>query len=74
MGFKPKKLERPVPVKNVDGTPNKDGQLTHCVHLCVRLKLAFCTTCAVRVLVLAQGPSFLRLRRAFVKAKRGFTR
>ena len=24
----------------------------------VRLKLAFCTTCAVRVLVLAQGPSF----------------
>ena len=30
----------------------------------VRLKLAFCTTCAIRVLVLAQGPSFLRLRRA----------
>ena len=24
----------------------------------VRLKLAFCTTCAVHVLVLAQGPSF----------------
>ena len=24
----------------------------------VRLKLAFCTTCAVRVLVLAHGPSF----------------
>ena len=24
----------------------------------VRLKLAFCTTCAVRILVLAQGPSF----------------
>ena len=24
----------------------------------VRLKLAFCMTCAVRVLVLAQGPSF----------------
>ena len=24
----------------------------------VRLKLAFCTTCVVRVLVLAQGPSF----------------
>ena len=40
----------------------------------VRLKLAFCTTCVVRVLVLAQGPSFLRLRRALVKAKRGFTR
>ena len=32
----------------------------------VRLKLAFCTTCAVRVLVLAQGPSFLRLRRALL--------
>ena len=27
-------------------------------HECVRLKLAFCTTCAVHVLVLAQGPSF----------------
>ena len=26
LGFKPKKLERPVPVKNVDGTLNKDGQ------------------------------------------------
>ena len=26
--------------------------------LFVRLKLAFCTTCVVRVLVLAQGPSF----------------
>ena len=37
LGFKPKKLERPVPVKNVDGTPNKDGQLTHCVHLWVQL-------------------------------------
>ena len=24
----------------------------------VRLKLAFCMTCAIRVLVLAQGPSF----------------
>ena len=32
----------------------------------VRLKLAFCMTCAVRVLVLAQGPSFLRLRRALL--------
>jgi arylamine N-acetyltransferase len=37
LGFKPKKLECPVPVKNVDGTPNKDGQLTHCVHLWVQL-------------------------------------
>ena len=37
MGFKPKKLERPVPVKNVNETPNKDGQLTHCVHLWVQL-------------------------------------
>ena len=35
----------------------------------VRLKLAFCTTCAVRVLVLAQGPSFLRLRRALLRRK-----
>ena len=35
--FKPKKLECPVPVKNVDGTPNKDEQLTHCVHLWVQL-------------------------------------
>ena len=26
--------------------------------LIVRLKLAFCTTCAVRILVLAQGSSF----------------
>jgi hypothetical protein len=26
--------------------------------LFVRLKLAFCMTCAIRVLVLAQGPSF----------------
>ena len=32
----------------------------------VRLKLAFCMTCAVRVLVLAQGPSFSRLRRALL--------
>ena len=37
LGFKPKKLEQPVPVKNVNGTPNKDGQLTHCVHLWVQL-------------------------------------
>jgi hypothetical protein len=37
LGFKPKKLECPVPVKNVDGTPNKDGQLTHCIHLWVQL-------------------------------------
>ena len=37
LGFKPKKLEHPVPVKNVDGTPNKDGQLTHYVHLWVQL-------------------------------------
>jgi hypothetical protein len=35
----------------------------------VRLKLAFCMTCAVRVLVLAQGPSFLRLRRALLRQK-----
>ena len=35
----------------------------------VRLKLAFCTTCAVRVLVLAQGPSFLRLRRALLRRR-----
>ena len=35
LGFKPKKLKCPVPIKNVDGTPNKDGQLTHCVHLWV---------------------------------------
>ena len=37
--------------------------------LYVRLKLAFCTTCAVRVPVLAQGPSFLRLRRALVRRR-----
>ena len=37
LGFKPKKLERPVPIKNVNGTPNKDGQLTQCVHLWVQL-------------------------------------
>ena len=37
LGFKPKKLERPVPVKNIDGTPNKDRQLTHYVHLWIQL-------------------------------------
>ena len=37
LGFKPKKLARPIPVKNINGTPNKDGQLTHCVHLWVQL-------------------------------------
>ena len=37
LGFKPKKLECPVSVKNVDGTPNKDRQLTHYVHLWVQL-------------------------------------
>ena len=37
LGFKPKKLECPVPVKNIDGTPNKDRQLTHCIHLWVQL-------------------------------------
>ena len=35
----------------------------------VRLKLAFCTTCAVHVLVLAQGPSFWRLRRAWLRRR-----
>ena len=37
LGFKPKKLECPIPVKNVNGTPNKDEQLTHCVYLWVQL-------------------------------------
>ena len=37
----------------------------------VRLKLAFCTTCAVRVPVLAQRPSFLRLRRALLRRRGG---
>ena len=37
----------------------------------VRLKLAFCMTCAFRVLVLAQGPSFLGLRRALLRQRRG---
>ena len=36
------------------------------ISMCVRLKLAFCTTCAICVLVLAQGPSFVRLRRALL--------
>ena len=35
----------------------------------VRLKLAFCTTCVVSVLVLAQGPSFVRLRRALLRQR-----
>ena len=35
----------------------------------VRLKLAFCTTCAVHVLVIAQGPSFLRLLRAWLRQR-----
>jgi hypothetical protein len=34
-----------------------------------RLKLAFCTTHAVCVLVLAQGPSFMRLRRALLRQR-----
>ena len=33
LGFKYKKLHCPIPVKDVDGTSNKDGQLTHCIHL-----------------------------------------
>ena len=37
----------------------------------VRLKLAFCMTCAFRVLVLAQGPSFLGLRRALLRWRGG---
>jgi hypothetical protein len=37
LGFKPKKLNHPIPVKNIDGTPNKDGKLTNCVHLWVQL-------------------------------------
>ena len=37
LGFRPKRLEHPVPVKNVNETPNKDEQLTHCVHLWVQL-------------------------------------
>ena len=40
----------------------------------VRLKLAFCTTCVVRVLVLAQGPSFRDSGGPLLEAKRGFTR
>jgi hypothetical protein len=35
----------------------------------VRLKLAFCMTYAVYVLVLAQGPSFMRLRRALLRQR-----
>ena len=35
----------------------------------VRLKLAFCMTYAVCVLVLAQGPSFIRLRRALLRQR-----
>ena len=35
----------------------------------VRFKLAFCTTCAVCVLVLAQGPSFVRLERALLRQR-----
>ena len=37
----------------------------------VRLKLAFCITCAVYVLVLAQGPSFVRLKRAWLRWRGG---
>jgi hypothetical protein len=44
-------------------------QRFYIISLSVRLKLAFCTTCAVRVLVLAQGPSFVRLRRALLRRK-----
>ena len=43
--------------------------LVKCNSICVRLKLAFCTTCVVRVLVLAQGPSFRRLRRALLRRR-----
>ena len=45
------------------------GHLGIANTITVRLKLAFCTTCAVRVLVLAQGPSFLRLRRALLRRR-----
>ena len=48
------------------GTPPVLLRLPHYV---VRLKLAFCTTCVVQVLVLAQGPSFLRLRRALLRRR-----
>jgi hypothetical protein len=30
-------IDHSVPVKNVNGTPNKDGKLTHCIHLWVEL-------------------------------------
>ena len=40
------------------GDVGVDIVLIHLQFVNVRLKLAFCTTCAVRVLVLAQGPSF----------------
>ena len=33
LGFKPKKLNHPISVKNINETPNKNGQLTHCSHL-----------------------------------------
>jgi hypothetical protein len=54
--------------------PQTDGQSKRAnqrveQYLSVRLKLAFCTTCAVCVLVLAQGPSFLRLRRALLRRR-----
>ena len=39
------------------------------ISLSVRLKLAFYTTCVVCVLVLAQGPSFIRLRRALLRQR-----
>ena len=39
-------------------TALKTAELLAFLDSGVRLKLAFCMTCAVRVLVLAQGPSF----------------
>ena len=47
------------------GPPSVESE----TRMLVRLKLAFGTTCAVRVPVLAQGPSFLRLRRALLRRR-----
>ena len=38
LGFKPKKLNCSVPIKNVNKTLNKDEKLTHCVYLWVQLE------------------------------------
>jgi hypothetical protein len=52
------RISSPLPYGSLHLLCTLSDPLTCVVPRPVRLKLAFCMTCAVRVLVLAQGPSF----------------